>query len=632
VRKSKALALVAGWLTFAAPLGAQQPFVERPNSSIVWRPYKRPTIPPVVLENTGRIRSLIRAGHLYLTLQDAIALAIENNLDLEVDRYGPLRAEWAVERSQAGGPLKGSTSNPGSSSITISGQGVRGAELASGLLSNNGGGNNNQNNGSFTQIGPVTPNLDPTLVVPNLEWSHLTFPQSNLEISGVQGLVDNDKNYSAYLQQGLLSGGNIQLGLQENYQNENSPGDVLRPSLEPVDYAYIQQRLLSGRGIAVNARYIHIAQKQAAAANVAFRSQLLNLVAQVVNSYWDLASAQADFQAKQQARDFSAKFDQDTRKQVELGALPRVEIYRAEADVAARSQDLAIAQQTVSQQEVALKNLISRTGLEDPDFDAASIVPLDRVEVPESDDLPPLRQLVATALANRPDVELDKINDEVQDLNSLGTANAILPSATAYAYTLNRAQAGAANPNSPYQPLPSQVGGIGNGLQQLFTFQYNTRVAGINFSAPVRNRSDQADLGIDQLQLRQGDLVERKNRNNMVVAISNQSIAVRQASLRYRNAVATRKLQQDLLEKEQQKFRLGGSTIDLVLAAQRAFISAQYAEIQALSIFSRSRVGLDQTLGTTLDQNHVSVEEAMKGETSRKSMLPSVLPQPPKLP
>jgi outer membrane protein len=626
MRAQKLLAVAAAWLCWVAPMEAQQPFVERPHSPIWWRPYMRPAIPPAILTNSDRISSLMRAGHLYLTLQDAIALAIENNLDLQVDRYGPLRAEWALERAQAGGPLKGSTSNPGSSAITISGQGVRGAELAAGLLNNNGGNGNTQNNGSFTQIGPVTPNLDPTFVANNITWSHTTTPQSNLQISGVEALVDADKNFQPFLQQGLISGGNIQVGLQENYQNENSPGDVLRPSLEPVAYAYIQQRLLSGRGVAVNARYIHVAQKQLGSASVAFRSQLLNLVAQVVNTYWDLVGAQSDFNAKQQSRDFSAKFDQDTRRQVELGALPSVEIYRAEADLAARSQELAISQQTVSQQEVALKSLISRTGLQDPAFDAAGIVTLDRVEVPKSDELPPLRQLVATALENRPDVQLDKINDEIQEINSLGTANAILPSTTGYMYTLNRAQAGSVNPISPYQPLPSQIGGLGNALSQIFTNQYNSRTAGINFSGALKNRSAQGDLGIDQLQLRQGDLVERRNRNDMVVAISNQAIAVRQASLRYRNAVATRALQQNLLEKEQQKFRLGGSTIDLVLVAQRALIGAQYTEIQALSTYSRARVGLDQTLGTTLDTNHVSVEDAMRGKVGRESTLPRSLP------
>jgi outer membrane protein len=614
------------WVCILSQLSAQQPFVERPQTKIVWRPYTPPAVAPAVLTNSDRLHGLIRAGRLYLTVQDAIALAIENNLDLQVDRYGPLRAEWAVERAQAGGPLKGSTSISGNSTPTISGQGVKGAEAAANVLGNNGGGSSNQNNGSFTQIGPVTPNLDPTLVANNMLWSRQTTPQANLQISGTTALLDIDRYYEPYLQQGFLTGGNVQVALQENYQNENSPGDYLRPSLAPVAYVYVNQRLLSGRGIGVNNRYIRVAQKQAVAATVTFRSQLLNLVANVVSMYWELSGAQGDLKEKQVALDFAQKFYEDTSKRIELGAIAKVDIYRAQAEVATRRQDLAISQQNVSQQEITLKSLLSRNGLDDPTLDAAEIVTLDRFEVPQSDDLPPLRQMVATALAKRPDVQLDKINNEGQEISAAGTANAILPSATGYAYTLNRAQAGGINPISPLTPPPSQVGGLGNALQQIFTNQYNTRVAGVNFSGPLRNRSDQADFGIDQLQLRQGDLVERKNRNDMVVAISNEAVAVRQAGLRYRNAVTIRELQQDLLEQEQQKFRLGSSTIDLVIAAARTLTAAQSDEVAALSTYSRTRVGLDQTLGTTLDTNHVSVEEALSGKVKRESTLPPSLP------
>ncbi len=622
MRLQKSFAILAAWSCLFGSLQAQQPFVERPHNKIVWRPYMKPTVPPVVLTNSERIHGLIRAGRLYLTVQDAIALAIENNLDLQVDRYGPLRADWYVERQQAGGPLKGSTSNQANSSPVIAGQGVRGAESAAGVLANSGSGSGSGQNGGFTQIGPVTPNLDPTVYGTYL-WGHTTYPQANLQISGTESLVDISRNFSNYAQEGFLSGTVVQTFLQENYLKENSPGDALNPSVQPRAYVYAYQKLLSGRGMAVNSRYIKMAKKSAEASRVTFRSQVLNLVAQVVNVYWDLVGYQQDRKAKQEALDFADKFYNDTQKQIELGAIAKVDIYRAEAELATSKQDLATADLNVSQQEVTLKSLISRDGAQDPELDAAQIVTLDRLEVPTSDDLPPLRELVATALKNRPDVLLDKINNESQEINSVGTVNAILPSATVYGYSLNTGSAGSPNPISPYRPLPSQIGGLGDALGQVFSNQYNTRVGGLNFSGPLRNRSDQADLGIDQMQLRQGDLQERKNRNDMVVAISNGMIAVRQASLRYRNAVASRELQQQLLTQEQQKFRLGSSTIDLVIAAQRALTSAQYAEIAALQNYSRSRVGLDQTLGTTLETNNVSVDEAMKGTVGYESKLPA---------
>lgn len=622
----RAVACIATWACLLTQLNAQQPFVERPQNKIVWRPYMKPAVPPAVLTNSDRIRSLIRAGTLYLTLQDAIALAIENNLDLQVDRYGPLRAEWAVQRQQAGGPLKGSTSSPGAGSITVSGQGVAGAEQSAGVGNNGGNGNGSGQTGTFTQIGPVTPNLDPTLTANTLQWSHRTTPQSNLQISGTEALVDVSHNFQPYLTQGLITGGNVQVALQENYLKENSPGDILSPSLAPVAYAFVSHRLLSGRGIEVNSRYIRVAQKQALAANVTFRSQVLGLVSQVANVYWDLVLDQEDLRAKQHAREFSEKFLEDTKREISLGAVAGVDIYRAQADLSTREQDLAISQQSIDQQVVTMKNLISREGTDDPVIAGVRIVALDRIEVPNTDDLPPLRDLVATAMAKRPDVELDKINNEAQVISALGTANAVLPSLTASAITLNRAEAGGINPISPYRPVPSQIGGLGTALSQIFSNQYNTHYGALSFSGPLRNRSSQADLGIDQITLRQGDLIERRSRNDMVVSISNQMIALRQARARYSNAVSTRTLQQDLLEKEQQKFRLGSSTIDLIIAAERTLTAAQYVEISALRGYSQARVGLDQTLGLTLETNHVSIDEALKGKIERESLLPAETP------
>jgi outer membrane protein TolC len=127
--------------------------------------------------------------------------------------------------------------------------------------------------------------------------------------------------------------------------------------------------------------------------------------------------------------------------------------------------------------------------------------------------------------------------------------------------------------------------------------------------------------------LSQGDLVSQRNKNDVVVAISNQMIALRQARSRFQLAVSSRKLQEDLLEKEQQKFRLGSSTIDLVIAAQRTLSAAESTEISALSQYSHSRVALDQVLGETLETNHVSVQEAMKGTMSTESKIPSSVPQ-----
>ena len=275
---------------------------------------------------------------------------------------------------------------------------------------------------------------------------------------------------------------------------------------------------------------------------------------------------------------------------------------------------------------MTLKDLMSRNGLADPALEAAEIVPLDDIQVPASEDLPPLRSLVATAMANRPDIELDNINNEVQEISALGTKNGVLPTVGGIAQFTNSAESGSRNPLSSETPIPGLVGGFGNALGQIFRGAYSSSAGAIYFQGKLHNRLNQGDYAIDQLQLRQNDLISRKNRNELVVEISNQMIALTQARARYENASASRALQQELLDREQQKFSLGGSTIDLVIAAQRSLVSAQYLEVSALGTYSRARVALDQVLGLTLQKNNVSVEDALKGAIPRESKLPAALP------
>jgi len=603
---------------------AQQPFVALPQGQRVIKDYKPPVLPPIITANSQRLHSLIRAGKLYLTLQDAIALAVENNLDLQVDRYGPLNSEWTLKRQEGGGPLRGVTGGSSLVNQAVSGQGVNGAVSSAGLSSGGGGGSGSSSNGTVQQIGPVTPNLD-TYFQNSTAWIHKTTPEP-YTFAGTDALVQANHIYNSFAQQGLLTGGIAQLTFNESYLKENSPGDTLNPSEAPVAQLYIRQPLLNGFGTGVNSRYIRVARKNVVASAETFRSQLLALVSNVVNQYWDLVTNNDDLKAKQSALDFAQTFYEDTNQEIKLGAIAKVDIYRAEAEVSTRKQDLALSEQTVLQQEINLKNLLSRDGLEDTELESARVVTLDRLEVPEKDDLPPLRELVSRAMAKRPDMLLAQINDETQAISAEGTRNGILPFLQATASTTNRAEAGTVIPGVGVAP-PNSNGGFGTAAAQIFRHDYTSRSGTITFQGYIGNHQAQADYGIDQLQLRQGDLVSQRNRNDVVVSISNQMIALHQARSRYQLAVASRALQADLLEKEQQKFRLGSSTIDLVIAAQRTLSAAESTEISALSQYSHSRVALDQVLGETLETNHVSVEDALKGTVNHESKIPASVPE-----
>ncbi len=596
--------------------------VERPTGPVLTRPYKRTHVPPVQLRNSVRLHDLIRAGKLYLTAQDAIALAIENNLDLEVDRYGPLAAEWQVERAEAGGLLAGVTGKNQIVNQATGGQGVVGSQVTAGLSSNGGGSGQGGGGAIVSQIGPVTQNLD--AVLQNTSgFSHTTTPQPELLQSQTVALVDTRHIYNTLVQQGLLSGGYVQVTANESYLNENSPSDVVNPSVAPVVQVYARHNFLQGFGTGVNSRFIRVAKRNVSASNETFQSQLLNLVANVLNLYWDLVSDQEDLKFRQATLELSKKFYEDTKKEIEIGVIAKVDLYRAEAEFNTRQREQAISLATIQQQENLLKAALSRNGLEDPEIDEAEVVPLDSIHVPETEDLPPLRELVARALAKRPDVRLAKINDESAEISATGTANGLLPILQGIAAYTSHGLAGVPNPASGETPVPSSVGGLGTALGQVFHGDYLDRRATVQFQGAIHNHIAQGDYGIEQLQLRQSDLIERRNLNQIVVDISNQMVALRQARARFATARDARALQEQLLEKEQQKFQLGSSTLDDVIAVQRSLASARTIEVAALATFSHARVSLDQVLGETLESNHVSVSDALGGHLDYKSSPPT---------
>jgi outer membrane protein TolC len=597
------------------PALAQQPFVERSKSPVLWRPYQAPGVPPSRSTNSDKLHDLIRAGKLYITLQDAIGLAIENNLDLEIARYGPLSAEWGLLRAQAGGPLRGVPNGNTFVNQITAGQGINGAIQSAGLSTNSGGGGGGNTNTQISQIGPITPNLD-SVFQNTSAWAHLTYPQPNAVLSQTTALVDDTRRINSFFQQGLVSGGFVQLSVNESYLNENSPNDIINPSVAPIAQVYVRHSLLNGFGPAVNSRFIRVAQGQIGAARETFRSQLLNVVANVVNLYWDLVIAGEDLKAKRATLEIAQKFLDDTKARIQLGEIAGFEVFRAQTEYSTRTQEAAIAEATLLQREIVLKDALSRNGLEDSVLDQAEIVPVDRIRVPETEDLPPLRELVTKAMAMRPDVAISKINDEEQHISALGTANGVLPALQVSASTSARGLAGTPNPAAGKPPSPQIVGGLGTAFGQVFKGDFTSGQGTLVFSGTLKNRIAQADYGIDQLQLSQGDLMERRNRNQLVVDISNQMIGLRQARTRYAQAVDTRVLQEQLLDKVQQQFLLGGTTIESVVAGARSLATAQYAEVAALGAYSRARVALDQVLGQTLEVNHVSVNDAFEGKST----------------
>jgi outer membrane protein TolC len=608
-----------------AECGAQNlPFtVEKPGGAAILRPYRAQTVPAARLNNSGRLRGLLRAGKLYLTVQDAIALAIENNLGLESDRYGPLLAQSALERAKAGGPLRGVPSASAQVSSVNAGVGVNGSSASAGLSSGGGGGNSGGSGGnaSIQQVGAITPNLDPVLQS-SMTQSHLTQPQSNTQVSETNSLVQTARTTNTTIQMGLLSGGTVQYRNYEQSFKENAPSDVLNPVSAPHMDLGFQHSLLRGFGVKLNDRGIRIAKLNTGGSVEQFRSRLLDLVASVLNSYWDLVSANDEWKARVRSEENAQQFYRDTQKEIAAGAIPRVELSRAAAEVATRRQDLVVAVANLRLRENAMKELLVRAP--DAAVEAAEIIALDRIEIPATDDLPPLRQLVSVAMAKRPDVAVTKLRNQTAEISLLGTQNPLLPGMTVSGQTYNRGVAGTPQPSSGEAPNPYFVGGYGTALGQVFRRNFPNYSGSVSLSAALGNRVAQGDYGIDQLQFQQSQVTGQRDTNAIVVDVAARMSALRQARARHSAAVNTRTLQEQLLAADREKFSSGIATFNDIINDQRALVAAQISEVNALSAYAHARVSLDQTLGETLERNQVSLDEGLSGRVARESKAPEM--------
>ena len=632
---------IAAGLSFLWPLSLvrAQEAIEpvRPSAPVLWRPYLPADVPPVRTQNSPRLHELMRAGNLYLTVHDAIALALENDIDLEVDRYRPFTAEWNLERAEAGGALPGVPAGASQAASVANGQGVTGSQQAAGV---SGGtttaANRNTGNATITQIGPVTQTLDPTIQESSV-FSHQTAPQSNSVQSLTSVLIQNRRNYSASYTEGFLTGGAATITYTDHYLNENAPTDVLNPSSAPTLAIQFQQNLLNGFGIAVNGRTISVRKINLETSGLTFKTQVIGAVVNVLNTYYALVADYEDLAAKKSALDAAQRLLNDTKRQVDIGTLADIELTRAQSQVATSEENLVNSQTSIAQHELQLKNLISRNGIEDPLLRSARIIPLDHIVIPAEDDLPAPSELVAKALANRNDLAVEKANIKASEVSNLGTKSGLLPTLVGFASTTNSGLSGVGKkvtldtPQGTFveTPTPYFVGGIGTALGQVFRRDFPTELAGQFFSAPIRNRQAQADYGIDQLQLRQQQLANQKDLKQVQVDVFNSIIALRQARARYDAAVQGRVLAQQLLDAEQKKLALGASVPYNVILQQRDLATAQSSEVAARVAYENARIALNQTLGTTLEVNNISIADARSGRVPQASSLPATLPAQP---
>jgi outer membrane protein len=591
------------------------------------RPFhlERRVVAPARLTNSSRLDSLISGGNLYLTVQDAIALALENNLDIAVQRYGPFLAQEDLQRALSGNLLRQDVTIPvAAGPVSVSPIGVSGN--SSGLAAGSG----LSSTAFLVGSGPNPPGLDPNISA-GINFGHSTTPQTNLSFNQTTSLVDTYRSYFVGYSQQFLTGTAISASYSGSRSFYNSPSPTLNPYINADIDFQISQSLLQGFSHAVNNRQIRVARNNIKVSDLTVKLQLVTTISAVLNLYWDLVSFNHDVRIKEQALAIAQRLYEDNQKRVQAGSLPPVEVTRAAAQVSANEEALLISRTNLAQQETVLKNALSRTGVQDPKFDAVHIVPLDSIEVPKIEQIRPIQDLIQVAVAHRPEVEQTRISLENSKINLQGTRNSLLPSLSAFAELTNNALAGILNPiyNGSSGPAdPYFIGGVGTILSQLFGRNFPNYSAGLSLNIPLRNRAAQADYAMDQLKLRTEELQLQRTLNQIHVDVKNAVIGMQQARVRYDTAVNTRLLAEQSLDSEQKRFQYGatGSDVTTVIQAQQDLANDQSLEVQAMASYIHAKIDFDASLGQTLDVNNVSMEEARSGHVQRQSFLPESLP------
>ena len=613
-------------LVLAASLGWAQKSSIAPVPAPSWlRPYRAPNVPPVRLGNSPRLEDLVRAGTLYLSAQDAVALAIENNIDIEIVRYNFPILDWNLTRAEAGGLLPGVPSNASQAGSVALGQGVLGSQQAAGVsIPGTTSGRTLSTNATISQVGTVTQTLDP-IVQQSSTFSHTTTVEPDSQQSITPVLLSNTRVNTASLQQGLLSGGSFTLSYSDHYLDENSPTDLLNPSSAPSLTLSVQHNLLQGFGFAVNGRTITVAKMNRDSGDLGFQTTVSGIIARVLNVYYSLGASYEDLKAKTTAAATASTFLGDVRERVRLGSSAGSEIIAAESQAVGTEQARLDSETTLQQQEIQLKNLLSRDGTADPVLRRVRILPVDPIPIPERDNTPPIEELVRQALANRADLASEREGEVTSAVNNLGTKSAVLPTGVVFASTSETGLAGTPRPMIGLGPLgtppSSLVGGLGTALGQLFRRDYPSESLGAGFFTPLINRQALADYAIDELTLRQTQLRDRKDFNQVQVDVANYLIALRQARARYDATVRNRILEEQLYSGERRRFELGTSIVYNVSQQQRDLIAAQSSEVAARVAYITARIGLEQVTGEILSANHVSLTEARQGRITRQPVL-----------
>jgi outer membrane protein TolC len=605
-------------------LGLSKYDYSRPPSAFpaIFNPYRSQYVDPGVLTNSPRLEQLIREGKLQLSLQDAIALALENSMDIVVQRFNPWMAEAGILKTKAGGFGYGT---PASFSY-----------------------------GSTANLPELL--YDPVLSQ-TLSFSDATTPIANPFISGTgtssstttaQPLFSHTAQYNTQYLQNFVTGASLSVAW-DNTRSSSTAANLFNPYVQSSLTIGFQQQLLAGAGRFVNRRNIIIAENNLKIADLAFAQQAITTTTNTITAYWELVYARENVKVQQQAVTVSEKLYNDNKKQLEIGTMAPLDVTRAESELATDRQNLIVAQTTQLQDELVVKNYISKDPMAS-NLISVEIIPTDKPESPAAIEAASFEDAVKEAFQKRPDLQEQYYNLKNADVDVRATKNALLPTATLGLQYASYGLAGNSITGTPVTvPGPQIVNSAGQlvpnefvpetiisapvvskdgfttAQSQIFHNNFPVYAGQFTLSLPLRNRAAQADNIHAQLVLRQLEAQTQQIKNTALLDVRNTTIALEQGRAQVQAASKARELQQQTFDAEQKKYQLGASTVYNVILTQRDLISAQGTELRALANLAEAKANYERALGRTLDVNNVNIAGIEKGLINQDTLIPGTL-------
>ena len=584
-------------------------------------PYSPIKIEAPGLTNSPRIDQLIHDGKLELSLQETVELALENSMDIVVQRYNPWFADVGILKANAGGF-----------------GGVTPGAVFGGSTSNN----------------PLL-NFDPVIST-TLSYDDRKSPINNpltsgtgTGVSSLGTLSTHTSVYNFQYTQGFSTGTSFFTAWDNSRNSASLSANLFNPSVTSQIFVGFQQQLLNGFGRSVNTRNIRIAKNNRKIADWAFTQQAITTVTNTITAYWELVFARENVKVQQQAVTVAQKLYNDNKKQLEIGTMAPLDVTRAESELATDRQNLIVAETVHLQNQQILKNAISKNPLA-PNLVNVEIIPTDLPTRPEAIEAASFEEAAKEAFAKRPELQEEALNLLNGEIDLKATRNALLPTATLSAqygsvglagnqakFTTKTvagapvvdangvAVAGDFLPATQFTPNGIAQAGFGDALSSVFHNNFPDYQVSLNVQIPIRNRSAQADNQRAILTQRQLEAQLQQLKNAALLDVRNTYIALTQDRAQVDAASKARELQQQTFDAEQKKYQLGASTVYLVIQTQRDLINAQGTELRALANLAEAKANYERAVGRTLEVNQVTIADAKTGEAERETLIPGTL-------